>query len=167
MRYALLACLSSGWAAQAAQLSPPAAATPRKVNLRRAFDTITEPWSPHVAGDVNSCQLKLARMEGEFVWHHHEAEDEAFLVVRGRMRMRFRDADGVVTDVDCDEGEMIVVPAGLDHCPVALSESADVLLVEQSGTLNTGSAADELGETAHAASKEGVPLTKKTLKRVD
>ena len=62
-------------------------ATPRKVNLAAAFAGIDEPWSPKVAGDINECQVKLARMEGEFVWHHHEEEDELFLVVRGRMRM--------------------------------------------------------------------------------
>lgn len=166
--------------------SAPVVATPRKLNLADAFHRIAEPWSPHVAGDVNACQVKLARMEGSFVWHQHEEEDECFLVVRGRMRMRFRTGD-----VDCEavcrkpvlarpsahaphpwhtrpsQGEMIVVPRGVEHCPVALSESADVLLVEQAGTLNTGSAAESLGDAAHERSRAGVPLTKPTLKRAD
>ena len=132
---------------------------PRKVNLADAFQKISEPWSPHVAGDVNECQLKLAKMKGEFVWHHHELEDECFLVVRGKMRMKFRDGD-----VDCDPGELIVVPRGVEHCPVALTETCDVLLVEQNTTLNTGSAADDLEDFTHA--EGSVPLTKTELKRV-
>ena len=102
------------------------AALPRKVNLAAAFARIQEPWSPHVAGEVNECHVRLARMEGEFVWHHHDHEDEAFLVVRGRMRMRFR-----IGDVDCEAGELIVVPKGVEHCPVALTDSCDVLLGER------------------------------------
>ena len=68
-------------------------ATISKVNLREAFSRIDEPWSPHVAADVNDFQVKLAKMEGEFVWHHHDDEDEVFLVVRGELRMQFRDGD--------------------------------------------------------------------------
>ena len=134
-------------------------ATPRKVNLASSFARIKEPWSPHVAGDVNECQLKLARMQGEFVWHHHDDEDECFLVVRGRMRMKFRSGD-----VDCDEGELIVVPKGVEHCPVALGESCDVLLFERGETVNTGSAASELGDVVHEQGSQ--PLTKTVLNRL-
>ena len=134
-------------------------APPLKVNLRESFLRIKEPWAPHIAGDVNECQLKLARMQGEFVWHHHDAEDECFLVVRGKMRMKFRSGD-----VDCEEGELIVVPKGVEHCPVALSESCDVLLFERGETLNTGSAAGELGDTVHEQGTK--TLTKSVLERL-
>ena len=140
---------------------------PRKVNLAAAFAKINEPWSPHVAGDVNECQLKLARMQGSFVWHHHELEDECFLVVRGQMRMLFRGEGGdsaSETAVDCHEGELIVVPKGVEHCPVALTETCDVLLVERGETLNTGSAAEEIGDFAHQHGSK--PLTKRDLERV-
>ena len=98
-------------------------------------------------------------MQGEFVWHHHDAEDECFLVVRGKMRMKFRSGD-----VDCEEGELIVVPKGVAHCPVALSESCDVLLFERGETLNTGSAAGELGDTVHEQGTK--TLTKSVLERL-
>ena len=98
-------------------------------------------------------------MKGSFVWHHHEHEDECFIVVKGRMRMMFRSGN-----VDCDAGELIVVPKTVEHCPVALTPTCDVLLVERGETVNTGSAADELGGMVHE--KGSVPLTKKTLKRI-
>ena len=88
-----------------------------------------------------------------------EAEDECFLVVRGRMRMQFRDGD-----VDCDEGEFIVIPKGVEHCPLALTDSCDVLLVERGETLNTGSAASEIGGLVHDAGSQ--PLTKTVLKKI-
>ena len=100
-------------------------AAPTKVNLSEAFAKIKEPWSPHVAGDVNECQLKLAKFSGEFVWHHHEEEDECFIVINGRMRMQFRDGN-----VDCDPGELVVVPKGVEHCPMALSEPCEVRRLE-------------------------------------
>ena len=135
------------------------------MNLAEAFGKIDEPWSPHIVGEVNECALKLAKMRGEFVWHHHDVEDECFLVVRGRMRMKLRDEDGGETHVDVEEGELIVIPHGVEHCPVALTtNSCDVLLVERGETLNTGSAADDLG--AHVHEKGTVPLTKTTLKRL-
>ena len=139
------------------------AVLPRKVNLADAFSRVAEPWSPHVAGDVNECQLKVVKLKGEFVWHHHELEDECFLVMRGRMRMKFRE-DDTESVVDCEEGEMIVVPHGVVHCPMALSDECHVLLVERGETLNTGSAADALGDTKHEHGN--VPLTKRTLKRL-
>ena len=139
---------------------------PRKVNLCDSFQKINEPWSPHVAGDVNECQLKLAKMAGSFVWHHHEHEDECFLVVKGKMRMKMLNAhDNTETSVDCGEGELIVVPRGVEHCPVALTDECHVLLVERGETLNTGSAADDLGDAHHEHGT--VPLTKTTLNRLD
>ena len=142
--------------------TPGSTPIPTVVNLKSAFSKISEPWSPRVAGDVNEFQVKLARMEGKFVWHHHENEDELFLVTRGTMRMLFR--NGVHRDVL--EGELIVVPKGMEHCPMAMSDSVDVVLLERASTLNTGSAAEELGDTSHEMSQNKVPLTKTNLERI-
>ncbi len=108
-----------------------------KVNLDQAFATITEAWQPKVAGDINDSQVKLAKFSGQFDWHHHEVEDELFLVVKGCMRMGLRDEDEQ-RDVDLDEGEMIIVPHGVEHRPEALSDECHVLLLEPKTTINTG-----------------------------
>lgn len=136
------------------------ASLPRKVNIASAFTKIAEPWSPHIAGTVNGTDIRLAKLKGEFVWHHHEDEDECFLVVKGKLRMQFRGGD-----VDCDEGEFIVVPRGIEHCPLALSDETHVVLVEQSSVLNTGSAATSIGDHVHEDGS--VPLTKRELKQVE
>ncbi len=107
--------------------------TLQKVNLAGAFAGFSDPWSPKVAGDINDMQVKLAKFEGKFDWHHHEREDELFLVVKGRMRMGLRSGD-----IDLEEGEMIIVPHGVEHCPEALSEQCHVLMLEPNTTLNTG-----------------------------
>jgi mannose-6-phosphate isomerase-like protein (cupin superfamily) len=109
-----------------------------KVNLAAAFASFDETWAPRVAADVNEFQVKLTKLEGEFVWHSHDAEDELFLVTRGRLVMRFRDRD-----VTLDEGELIVVPAGVEHQPVAPDGVADVVLIERASTVNTGTAGGE------------------------
>ena len=106
-----------------------------KVNLDQAFATIAEAGQHKVAGDINDSQVKLAKFSGKFDWHHHEVEDELFLVVKGRMRMGLRTGD-----VDLDEGEMIVVPHGVEHRPEALSDECHVLLLEPKTTINTGNA---------------------------
>ena len=137
----------------------------KKVNLAEAFSSLAEPWSPHVAGDVNECALKVVKLKGEFVWHHHDAEDECFIVISGCMRMKLRNTDGVESAVNCAEGEMIVIPHGMEHCPAALSEECHVLLVERRETLNTGSAAEALGDTTHEHGT--VPLTKRQLGTLD
>lgn len=103
-----------------------------KVNLADKLASFSDHWAPRVIGDVNDCAVKLVKLRGEFVWHHHEAEDELFLVVKGRFRMEFRDRE-----VTIGEGEMIVVPRGVEHRPVA-DEEAHVLLVEPRTTINTG-----------------------------
>ncbi len=105
----------------------------RKLNLAEAFGSFDETWSPRVAGDVNDMQVKLARLEGEFEWHHHEAEDELFLVVAGRLRIRLREQDDVVLG----PGEFVIVPRGVEHLPVA-EEPCQVVLFEPRSTLNTG-----------------------------
>ncbi|MEE9433015.1 MAG: cupin domain-containing protein [Sphingorhabdus sp.] len=109
-----------------------------KVNLEDAFSKIPEAWQPKVAGDINDMQVKLAKFSGKFDWHHHEQEDELFLVVEGRMRMGLRDGD-----VDLDAGEFIIVPHGVEHCPEALSEECHVLMLEPKTTLNTGNVINE------------------------
>lgn len=114
-----------------------------KVNLADAFSTISEAWSPRVAGDINDMQVKIAKFEGRFDWHHHDVEDELFLVIKGKMRMGLRD-DGndplMERNVDLDEGEMIIVPHGVQHRPESLSDECHVLMLEPATTLNTGTA---------------------------
>lgn len=103
-----------------------------KVNLQEKFSQFSEHWSPKIAGEVNDSYVKLVKFLGEFVWHHHEKEDEMFLVTKGTMRMRFRDRDILV-----GEGEFIIVPRGVEHMPVAEKE-VQVILLEPKSTLNTG-----------------------------
>ena len=110
----------------------------RKVNLSAAFARFSDPWSPKIAGDINDMQIKLAKFKGEFQWHHHDDEDELFLVHKGRMRMRFRDRDEIV-----EPGEFIIVPRGVEHCPAALTEECEVVLIERNTTLNTGNVESE------------------------
>lgn len=108
-----------------------------KVNLTEKFAKFHAHWQPKVVGELNGQLVKLVRFQGEFVWHHHEHEDEMFLVVRGSFRMEFRDRV-----VELTEGEFIVVPRGVEHRPVAERE-AQVLLFEPASTVNTGSAGGE------------------------
>jgi mannose-6-phosphate isomerase-like protein (cupin superfamily) len=108
-----------------------------KVNLAQAFARFSDHWSPKVAGDVNDMQVKVVKLKGEFVWHHHDIEDELFLVIRGRLTMRFRDRS-----VDVDAGEFIIVPHGTEHQPFA-DEECEVLLLEPKTTLNTGTDINE------------------------
>lgn len=110
----------------------------RKVNLEQAFAGFSDTWSPRIAGDVNDFQVKLVKLRGAFHWHHHETEDELFLVVHGRLRMRFRDRD-----VDLGPGELIVVPHGVEHLPEALDDECHVVLFERASTLNTGTTETE------------------------
>jgi len=104
----------------------------RKVNLADGFNAIDEPWSPVIAAELNGQFIKLAKFEGSFQWHHHEHEDEGFLVIKGRLEMGFRDRT-----VTLDEGELIVVPRGIEHRP-ASRNGAWVLLFEPKTTRNTG-----------------------------
>jgi len=112
-------------------------ASPEKVNLAGKFATFGEHWSPKIVGELNGQHVKLVKLQGPFVWHHHEDEDELFLVVKGRFRMEFRDRDEWI-----EEGEFIVVPRGVEHRPVAEAE-AHVMLFEPATTVNTGSAGGE------------------------
>ncbi len=112
-----------------------------KVNLAEKFGLFAEYWSPKVVGELNDSHIKLAKLKGEFDWHHHAGEDELFLVVKGRLLIRFRDRD-----VYLDEGEFLVIPKGVDHLPVA-AEEVQVMLIEPKGTLNTGNVVTEKTKT--------------------
>ncbi len=108
-----------------------------KVNLAQKFDLFDEYWSPRIAGELNDSYVKLAKLKGEFVWHHHLDEDELFLVVKGHLTIRLRDGD-----VELDAGEFAIIPRGVEHLPVAEKE-AHVLLLEPKSTLNTGNVQSE------------------------
>ena len=107
------------------------------VNLSEKFRQVTDYWSPKIVGELNDSFVKVVKFKGEFLWHHHEQEDELFLVVKGTLRMRFRDRDVLVR-----EGEFLVVPRGVEHMPVAEDEVRAVL-IELKSTLNTGNVRNE------------------------
>jgi mannose-6-phosphate isomerase-like protein (cupin superfamily) len=109
-----------------------------KINLTEKLETFSAHWQPKIVGELNGQYIKLVKFQGPFVWHHHEAEDEMFMVVRGRFRMEFRDRDEWI-----EEGEFIIVPRGVEHRPVA-DEEAHVLLFEPASTLNTGNTENEM-----------------------
>ena len=109
----------------------------QKVNLAEKFARFAEQWKPKVVGELNGQMVKLVKLQGPFVWHHHDHEDELFLVVKGRFRMEFRDRH-----VWLEEGEFLIVPKGVEHRPVA-DEEAHVLLFEPAATLNTGNVRNE------------------------
>lgn len=111
-----------------------------KVNLAEKFARIDAYWSPRIVADVQAMQVKLARIKGEFVWHHHEHEDELFFVVRGRLLIQVQE-DGQPRDIWLDEGELLVIPRGVEHRPVAEGE-VWIMLLEPQGTLNTGNVRD-------------------------
>ncbi len=111
--------------------------TIRKVNLAEMFGRFQDQWKPKIVGEVNDSLVKLVKFKGEFVWHHHDHEDEMFLVVTGRMRMQLRDRNVVV-----GPGEFIIIPHGVEHKPVA-DEETEVVLFEPNSTLNTGNIRNE------------------------
>jgi mannose-6-phosphate isomerase-like protein (cupin superfamily) len=108
-----------------------------KVNVQQKLSQFDDHWSPKIVGELNGQYVKLVKFQGEFVWHHHEHEDEMFLVVKGRFRMEYRDRH-----VWLEEGEFLIVPRGVEHRPVA-EEEAHVLLFEPATTLNTGNVVNE------------------------
>ena len=116
-----------------------------RVDLASRFSRIDEHWKPHIAGELNGQLIKLVKFQGEFVWHHHDHEDEMFLVVKGRFRMEFMAGEGARPThktVAIEEGEFIVVPRGVEHKPVA-DEECWVMLFEPASTLNTGNVVNE------------------------
>ncbi len=108
-----------------------------KVNLAEKLALFEERWQPHIVGELNGQHVKVVKLEGEFVWHHHEQEDELFLVLSGELTIEFRNRS-----IDLEPGEMIIVPRGVEHRPVARSV-VEVLLFEPVSTVNTGELRNE------------------------
>ncbi len=108
-----------------------------KVNLSDTFELFSEHWSPKIVGEVNDLYVKAVKFKGEFIWHHHDLEDELFLVIKGKLVMKLEDGE-----VEVNEGELIIVPRGVEHMPVA-AEECHVLLFEPASTLNTGNVDNE------------------------
>lgn len=108
-----------------------------KVNIVQKLGLFQDYWSPKLAGEINNFAVKLVKLKGEFVWHHHETEDEMFLVIKGRLLMKLRDKD-----LEVNEGEYVIIPHGVEHMPVG-EEEVHVLLFEPKMTLNTGNVQSE------------------------
>ena len=117
-----------------------------KISLTEKLSSISTHYDPHIVASLNGQLVKLVKFKGPFTWHHHENEDELFYVVKGNFTMKLREGD-----VEISAGEMIVIPKGVEHCPVA-EEEVEVMLFEPASTLNTGNVQNE--------------LTKKTLKSI-
>ena len=116
-----------------------------KINLAQKLSLINEHWKPHIVGELNGQQVKLVKFEGPFTWHHHDNEDELFLVVKGRFRMEYRERDETSPELSMwlEPGELVIIPRGMEHRPIA-DEEAHVLLFEPATTLNTGNVENEL-----------------------
>jgi len=108
-----------------------------KVNLAQKFSMFNDYWSPKIVGELNDSHVKLVKLKDEFVWHHHETEDELFLVVKGSLQIKLRDQD-----IFLEEGEFVIIPRGVEHLPIAKDE-VHVLLLEPKTTLNTGNVGNE------------------------
>ncbi|PWJ48033.1 cupin domain-containing protein [Faecalicatena contorta] len=108
-----------------------------KININDKLNTFSEYWSPKIVGDINETYVKLAKLKGEFVWHMHENEDEMFMVIKGRMVIKLR-----TEDIILNEGEIFIIPRGIEHMPVA-EEEVHVMLFEPKTTLNTGNVKNE------------------------
>jgi len=106
------------------------------VNLADKFRKFHDFWSPKIVGEFNDSYVKIAKLKGEFVWHHHPDEDELFLVIKGQLLIRLRDGE-----IRLSEGEFSIVPKGVDHLPIA-AEEVHVVLIEAKSTINTGNVAD-------------------------
>jgi mannose-6-phosphate isomerase-like protein (cupin superfamily) len=108
-----------------------------KVSLTEKLDSFHDYWSPKIVGELNESFVKVVKLKGEFVWHHHQAEDELFLVVKGSLLIKLRDRD-----IRVEQGEFVIIPHGVEHLPVA-EEEVHVLLLEPKSTLNTGNVVNE------------------------
>jgi mannose-6-phosphate isomerase-like protein (cupin superfamily) len=109
----------------------------QKVNIQEKLSLFSEHWSPRITGELNGQHVKLAKLQGEFVWHHHDTEDELFLVVKGCLVIRLHSGD-----IELNEGEFLIIPHGVEHQPFAKDE-VHVLLFEPMTTLNTGNTRNE------------------------
>ncbi len=108
-----------------------------KVNLTEKFSLFDSHWEPKIVGELNEQYVKIAKLKGEFVWHHHESEDELFMVVKGSLIIKLRDVE-----IKLNEGEFFIIPRGIEHMPVAENE-VHVLMFEPKGTVNTGNTESE------------------------
>ncbi len=108
-----------------------------KVNLPQKFALFSDYRNPKIVGEVNQFAVKIVKVKGEFVWHHHDQEDELFFVVKGRLLMQVREESGSQRDIWIEEGELIIIPHGIEHRPVA-EEEAHLMLLEPTTTVNTG-----------------------------
>jgi len=113
-----------------------------KINLPQHFARFSEQWSPKIVGELNTFAVKIVKAQGEFVWHHHEVEDELFFVVKGRLLMQVRETPEHQRDIWVEEGELIIIPHGIEHRPVA-EEETHLLLLEPMTTVNTGNVVSE------------------------
>jgi mannose-6-phosphate isomerase-like protein (cupin superfamily) len=113
-----------------------------KVNLAEKLATFSDHFSPKIVAELNGQQVKLVKFQGDFVWHHHDEEDELFLVLKGSFRMGYRE-DGVEREMTVGEGEFVMMPRGMEHRPAA-DQEVHILLFEPASTLNTGNVRGEL-----------------------
>ena len=117
---------------------------PHVINFQDKLEKFSDRWSPKIIAEMNDYQFKMVKIQGEFVWHKHNETDEVFIVIEGQMSIRFRNGS-----VNLNKGEMVVVPRGVEHMPVAQNE-CKVMVIEPAGTLNTGDAGgDRIVETLH------------------
>ncbi len=123
--------------ARAESVSPVMAQTPTTINIDEKLAQFDATWTPHIIAELNGQQVKLAKLEGEFTWHDHADEDELFLVLTGRLRMQMRDEQDEVVEQIIDPGEIIVIPRGREHNPIA-DPGTSVLLFEPAATKHTG-----------------------------
>lgn len=108
------------------------------INLAEKFSAFNDHWSPKIVGEMNGQEIKLAKIKGEFVWHDHQEEDELFIVIKGKLKIEFRDKI-----VEINEGEMLIVPKGVEHKPIA-EEEVLIMLIEPKGIKHTGGVKHEL-----------------------
>jgi mannose-6-phosphate isomerase-like protein (cupin superfamily) len=109
----------------------------QKVNIQEKLASFSDYWNPRIVGELNGQHVKATKLKGEFIWHHHDLEDEMFLVIKGKLKMEFREKT-----VEVNPGEFIIVPRGVEHRPVA-DQEVELLLFEPASTLNTGNVENE------------------------
>jgi len=112
-----------------------------KVNLVQKLSLFSDQFSPKIIGDVNDLHVKVVKLQGEFVWHHHDVEDELFFVVKGALKMGVRE-NGVEREIVIQPGEFLIIPHGVEHCPSS-EEETHIMLLEPKSTLNTGNVESE------------------------
>jgi mannose-6-phosphate isomerase-like protein (cupin superfamily) len=112
------------------------------INLKQKFTLFSEHWSPKIVGELNNFAVKIVKVQGEFIWHHHDVEDEVFFVVKGRLLMQVRETPESQRNIWVEEGELIIIPHGVEHRPVA-EEETHLMLLEPMTTVNTGNVLSE------------------------